>query len=136
MATPFYFCDRPSRAENHYESLDPRDDYPKPEPMEQTEEIEINGNGRTTQIRTLLNHDQKGKMVRFLRENSYIFAWSAAKMPGIPPSIISHSLNVNPMVRPAKQKKRKLDLERLIAIRQETLKLLKVDFIREVYYLD
>ena len=82
--------------------LDPKDDYPKPEPMEQTKEIEISGNGRTTQIRTLLNHDQKGKMVRFLRENSYIFAWSAAKMPGIPPSIISHSLNVNPMVRPAK----------------------------------
>ena len=42
--------------------LDPRDDYPKLEPMEQTAEIEINGKGRTTQIRTLLNHDQKGEM--------------------------------------------------------------------------
>ena len=57
-------------------------------------------------------------------------------MSGIPPSVISHALNVNPGARPVKQKKRKLGLERLIAVRQETSKLLKAYFIREVYYLD
>ena len=57
-------------------------------------------------------------------------------MSGIPPSVISHALNVNPRARPIKQKKRKLGLERLIAVRQETSKLLKADFIREVYYPD
>ena len=30
------------------EDLDPREDYPKPEPVEQTEEIDINSEGRTT----------------------------------------------------------------------------------------
>ena len=57
-------------------------------------------------------------------------------MPGIPPSVISHSLNINPLVRPVKQKKRKFGPERLIAIRQETAKLQKADFIREVQYPD
>ena len=52
------------------------------------------------------------------------------------PFVISHSLSVNPVFRPVKQKKRKLDPERLSAIRQETFKLLKVDFIREIHYLD
>ena len=75
-------------------------------------------------------------MTLCLRENSNVFAWSAAEMPGIPPSIISHSLSVNPLARPIKQKKRKLGHERLIAVRQETSKLLKADFFREVHYPD
>ena len=46
------------------EDLDPREDYPKPEPVEQTEEINISGQGRTTRIRSCLNH----------WENSDVFA--------------------------------------------------------------
>ena len=34
------------------EDLDPREDYPKPEPVEQTEEININEEGRATRIGT------------------------------------------------------------------------------------
>ena len=52
------------------------------------------------------------------------------------PSVISHSLSINPLVRQIKQKKRKLDPKRLIAVRQETTKLQKVDFIHEVHYPD
>ena len=84
------------------EDLDPRKDYPKPEPVEQIEEINISEDGRTTRIGSHLNHDQRMEMTLFLRESSDIFARSTAKMPGIPPSIISHSLNVNPLVRPVK----------------------------------
>ena len=102
------------------EDLDPRENYPKPESVEQTKEIDINSEGRITRIGTRLDHDQKGKMTQFLRENSDVFAWSAAEMPGIPPSVIYHSLNINPLVRPIKQKKRKLGPERLSAARQET----------------
>ena len=39
------------------EDLDPREDYPKPEPVEQTEKINISGEGRVTQIGTRLSHD-------------------------------------------------------------------------------
>ena len=116
------------------EDLDPREDYPKPKSVEQTEEIDISSEGRTTQIGTCLGHDRKGEMTWFLRENSDVFAWSTAKIPGIFPSVISHSLNINPLVRSVKQKKRKLGPKRLTAVRQETSKLLKADFIREVHY--
>ena len=57
-------------------------------------------------------------------------------MSGIPPSVIFHSLNVNHVVRPVKQNERKLGPERITTIRQEISKLLKADFIHEVYYLD
>ena len=104
--------------------------------MEQTKEVDISDKGQTTQIGTILNHSQKKEMAQFLRKNSNVFAWSAAEIPGIPPSIIPHALNVNPGARPVKQKKRKLNPERLTAVRQETSKLLKADFIREVHYPD
>ena len=39
------------------EELDPKEDYPKPEPVEQTEEVQISGEGRTTRIGTRLNRD-------------------------------------------------------------------------------
>ena len=45
-----------------------------------------------TQIGTRLDQDEKGKMTQFLRENSDVFAWLVAEMPGIPPSVIFHSL--------------------------------------------
>ena len=86
------------------DDLDPREDYPKPKSMEQTEEVDISEKGRTTRIRMLPNHNQKEEMAQFLRKNLDDFAWSAAKMPGIPPSVISHALNVNPEVRPVKLK--------------------------------
>ena len=118
------------------EDLDPRKDYPKPEPVKQTEKIDISGEGRTTRIRTRLSHDQKGEVTQFLRENSDVLAWLAAEMSGIPPSIISHSLSVNPVFRPVKQKKRKLGPEILSVVKQEISKLLKADFIREIHYPD
>ena len=57
-------------------------------------------------------------------------------MPGIDPSIISHKLNVNPSLRPIKQKRRVFAPEWNNAIMEEVDKLLAADFIREVFYLD
>ena len=55
-------------------------------------------------------------------------------MPGIDPSIISHELNVNPCLRPIKQKRRIFAPERNNAIMEEVDKLLTTNFIREVFY--
>ena len=65
------------------DSLDLRDDYPKPEPIERTMEIQINGEGQVTRIGSLLNKDQKGEMEHFLKDNFGIFAWSTVEMPSI-----------------------------------------------------
>ena len=57
-------------------------------------------------------------------------------MPGIDPSVIVHRLNVLPSFSPIRQKKRVFAQERDKAIAEEVRKLLEVDFIQEVYYLD
>ena len=57
-------------------------------------------------------------------------------MPGINPTIMVHKLNVSPIFSPIRQKKRVFAQERDKAIAEEVRKLLKADFIREVYYPD
>ena len=55
-------------------------------------------------------------------------------MLGISPSTMVHKLNVCPSFPPVWQKKRVFAQERDKAIAEEMRKLLKVDFIKEVYY--
>ena len=57
-------------------------------------------------------------------------------MPGIDPSVITHHLNVSLSYKPVCQKKRVFALERDNAIKEEVQKLITIEFIREVYYLD
>ncbi|KAK0603364.1 hypothetical protein LWI29_004180 [Acer saccharum] len=55
-------------------------------------------------------------------------------MPGIDPSVISHSLSVDPMFKPVSQKRRSFNNERYEAIATEIDKLLKARFIRNLDY--
>jgi hypothetical protein len=57
-------------------------------------------------------------------------------MPGIDPTTICHKLNVNPSIRPIKQKRRVFAPDRNQAISDEVEKLLTAEFIREVFYPD
>ena len=57
-------------------------------------------------------------------------------MLGIDPSIIIHSLNVNPTHKPIIQKCRRFNLERYTTISEEVEKLLTAKFVREVHYLE
>uniref|UniRef100_A0A2N9EHL8 RNase H type-1 domain-containing protein n=1 Tax=Fagus sylvatica TaxID=28930 RepID=A0A2N9EHL8_FAGSY len=68
------------------------------------------------------------------RENADIFAWNHDDMPGINTEVIVHKLNVNPSMRPVKQKRRVFAPERNAAVMEEVDKLLTAGFIREVYY--
>ena len=62
------------------------------------------------------------------------FAWSHADMVGINPETITYKLNVHPEVRPVKQKRRKVGIERKKVINEEISKLLENRLIREVQY--
>lgn len=57
-------------------------------------------------------------------------------MPGIPTSVISHTLNVYSGACPVKQKKQKFTSHIIKVIQEEVQKLLQVGYIREVYYPD
>jgi len=63
-----------------------------------------------------------------------MFAWTAADMPGVDPSIIVHKLSIYKEARPITQKKRKLGKEKRQATKEEAEKLMRVGFIREAHY--
>ena len=74
------------------------------------------------------------RLIRFLKENLDVFAWSHEDMPDISPEVIQHKLNVDPERKPVQQRRRTFALERDQAIVEEITKLLTAGFIREVYY--
>ena len=91
---------------------------------------------KSTRIGVDLEENIKKDLIRFLRENIDVFAWSHENMPGIDPSVITHRLNVYPSSKPVQQKKRVFAPERDNAIKEEVQKLTMAKFIREVYYPD
>ncbi|KAL8146473.1 hypothetical protein AgCh_004271 [Apium graveolens] len=91
---------------------------------------------RMTFIGATLEEPLRGKLVKFLQENSDVFAWSAADMPGIDPELITHKLNVDPSRKIVKQKKRNFAPERQEAIKQEIEKLLEAGLIEEIQFTE
>uniref|UniRef100_A0A2N9HJD1 Uncharacterized protein n=1 Tax=Fagus sylvatica TaxID=28930 RepID=A0A2N9HJD1_FAGSY len=58
-------------------------------------------------------------MISFLKSNLDVFAWTHDDMPGIDPATICHKLNVDPSIRPIKQKRRVFAPDRNQAISDE-----------------
>ena len=108
------------------------------EPIEALEDISLDENNpkRYTRVGTDLEEKIKKDLVRFLKKNIDVFAWSHEDMPGINPSVITHRLNVSPSFKPMRQKKRVFAPERDNVIKDEVQKLIAAKFIREVNYPD
>jgi len=127
-----------SSCELSLEILDTRDEQAlnKPQPVEETLSIPLNEGdpSKVTQIGSKLTAQEQSLLVEILQKNVDVFAWTPADMPGIHPSVISHLLNVDPRIKPVKQKKRRFAPDRLSAIREEVDKLLIAGFIQEVHY--
>ena len=87
---------------------------------------------KVTYISASLQGPSKEKLTKFLQKNSDVFAWTMADMPGIDPQLIMHKLNVDPLRKPIKQKKRTLAPKRQEAIKQEVENLLEAGFIEEI----
>jgi hypothetical protein len=51
-----------------------------------------------------LTKEQERNLKIFLFNNKYVFAWSVNDLCGVSRSIIEHSLNVDPTIRPRKKK--------------------------------
>nr|AAK71558.1 putative gag-pol protein precursor [Oryza sativa Japonica Group] len=82
----------------------------------------------------LTSADKESTLVFFLRAHSDVFAWKPSDMPGVPREVIEHRLAVRPDARPVRQKVRRQALERQAFIREEVVRLLEADFIREVIH--
>uniref|UniRef100_A0A2N9EMQ6 Uncharacterized protein n=1 Tax=Fagus sylvatica TaxID=28930 RepID=A0A2N9EMQ6_FAGSY len=131
-----YLASLGSGGQNQTMSIEEQKVLVKPSGELDTIELEDGRPERTTKIGADLPPKIKESLVQFLKDNKDVFAWSHEDMPGINPSIISHKLNVDPSLRPIKQKRRVFAPERNNAIMEEVDKLLAANFIREVFYPD
>jgi hypothetical protein len=55
-----------------------------------------------------LSDEQEKTLLKFLFNNKDVFAWSTNDLCGVNRDVIEHSLNVDPTIRPRKQKLRKM----------------------------
>ncbi|RDY04815.1 hypothetical protein CR513_11419, partial [Mucuna pruriens] len=117
--------------------LDPRchEERERPLPVEKLKEVQVGPlNNQRTKIGTTMTKEQETELVQCLQQNSDVFAWSPQDMPGINPNFMNHKLSIVEGARPVVQKKRKQGEEKRRAVKEETEKLLKAGFIREVRY--
>ncbi|KAL0440524.1 UNVERIFIED_CONTAM: hypothetical protein Slati_2535400 [Sesamum latifolium] len=61
---------------------------------------------KITRIGSKMKEDVREQVINCLRKNKDIFAWTSQDLEGIDPGVITHHLNLDPTIRPVKQKKR------------------------------
>jgi hypothetical protein len=81
-----------------------------------------------------LSNEQEKALLNFLFNNNDVFAWSANDICGINRDVIEHSLNVDPAIRPRKQKLRKMSDDKAEGARNKVKRLLSAGVIKEVTY--
>ena len=96
--------------------------------------LDLEDSKKVTYVGASLQGPLKENLTRFLQKNSDVFVWNAADIPGIDPQLITHTLNVDPLRKPIKQKKRSFAPERQEAIKQEVEKLLEARFIDKIQF--
>ncbi|KAL0455883.1 UNVERIFIED_CONTAM: hypothetical protein Slati_0927500 [Sesamum latifolium] len=76
------------------------------EPVEEHRSIELIAGqpDKVTRIGSSMSKSMETMMIEFLRKSVDLFAWSPSDFKGIDPEVIVHRLNVDPMMRPIKQK--------------------------------
>jgi len=116
------------------EDLDPRIGRDvRLEPVEDTTPLEL-PNRHSINLGTGLNSDERATITPILINNTDLFAWSAADLPGVDPQVASHKLSIYKEARYVSQKNRKLREERRQAAKVEADKLLSAGFIEEAQY--
>jgi hypothetical protein len=79
---------------------------------------------------------EEAELIETLAKNKDVFAWSASNLKGVSREIIQHSLDINPKMKPRKQRQRKMSKERILAAKAKVQRLLDANVIREVKYSD
>jgi hypothetical protein len=92
--------------------------------------------GQKVLLGSQLSDEQEKTLLRFLFSNKDVFAWSANDLGGVNRDIIEHSLNVNPSLRPRKQRLRKMSDDKAEGARNKVKRLQSAGVIREVTYLE
>jgi hypothetical protein len=81
-----------------------------------------------------LREEEEKKLLDFLCKNKDVFAWCASDVRGVSRDIIEHGLNMDPLIRPKKQKLREMCDDKVAAVKVEVQRLLDANVIREIKY--
>ncbi|GLT87329.1 hypothetical protein SLE2022_054170 [Rubroshorea leprosula] len=87
-------------------------------------------NPRHVHINTSFFADERAKMINLLWEYKDVFAWNYDEMLGLDPTLMVHSLNVDPKVMLVVQPNRPFHPEVTLKIKKEVEKLLVARFIK------
>lgn len=90
--------------------------------------------GKQVGIGTQLKPELRIQLDEFLRNNISVLSWKIKDMVGINPKIMTHEINIEPIYKPVRKKRRKLGTKRAKAVNNEVDKLLKASSICEVKY--
>jgi hypothetical protein len=89
---------------------------------------------QTVVVGSDLSAHEEASLVQFLQKNKDVFTWSAKDLTGVDRSFIEHKLNIDPSVKPRKQKLRKMSDDKVVGVKSEVQRLLDATVIREVMY--
>jgi hypothetical protein len=89
---------------------------------------------QTVVINKDLTSQDEEKLISCLSRNKDVFAWSALNLVGVSRTVIEHSLGIDPLVRPKKQRLRKMSDEKTEAAKAEVHRLLEANFIEPIAY--
>jgi len=104
----------------------------RPRPVEDWLEKKIGG--KTFKLGKTLDGETQDQIAKVIGIHLDTFTWSASDMPGIDPDFLCHRLEMDPQIKPVRQRRRKFNEERRQAIRDETRKLLAAGHIKEIQY--
>ena len=112
-------------------SLDPRTvkDDQMAGPVDDFEDFPlIEDLSKVVKIESRLPDSLKKQLVSFLKEYHDVFARTHNDMSNINPRVIVHRLSTNPKMKPVRQKRRSMNTERSLTVKEEVDKLLKANF--------
>jgi hypothetical protein len=66
-----------------------------------------------------MSTEEQVELLHFLDKNNDVFAWSTSDLVGVSREVIENKLQVNPHVKPKKQKLRKMSEEKIEAGKAE-----------------
>jgi hypothetical protein len=81
-----------------------------------------------------MSPSEETELLSFLDINNVVFAWQTFDLMGVSRSIIEQRLQVNPTIKPKKQKLHKMSDEKVAAVKSEVHRLLDAGYICEVQY--
>jgi hypothetical protein len=66
-----------------------------------------------------MSPEEQAELMQFLDKNNDVFAWSTFDLVGVSKEVIKHKLQVNPHVKPKKQRLHKMSEEKVEAVKAE-----------------